>query len=382
MPEKDRRRRRKRVLRRLRGIRGKNGSLFGVGKLPPAIAILGAVLMVAVADAPYLVVQGSYAIRDLFGARPFDEIPSPSEAEELLFSRAAAIRRFGIERLGLSNTKSYTRYRRIDREALVWVVSGVQMTSWERHLWEYPLVGSLPYRGYYRREDALQEADSLKARGFDTLVRRVTAYSFLGIVPDPLYSFSLERPDSSLADLILHEMAHATLFASGQGAFNENFATFVGLEGSRRYIADRYGADSREYAEMVALREDREAARRLMRELHERLEEHFQTTTGDELIAGKERIYEEFQARLSVQYSELFTTEAYRWLAETELNNAVVDLFIKYSGDLDLFYRLLEQRGDSLSEVVETLLMHRKALRRGGLHEVRRLLEVSTPDQR
>lgn len=381
MPDKQRRPRENRILRNRRDANGGTTTLFALAKVPPALAILAAVAMIFLADAPYLLVQGAFAIKDVFGARPFDEVSDPSEAEELLFSRSRDIRRFGIERLGLSNTKSYTRYKRIDREALVWVVSGVRETAWERHLWGYPLVGSLPYRGYYRREDALEEADRLKARGFDTVVRRVTAYSFLGVVPDPLYSFSLERPHSSLADLILHEMAHATLFVSGQGSFNENFATFVGLEGSRNYIEELYGADSEEYAEMVGRRRDREVARRLMRQLYEQLEKHFDSAEGDKLLSGKERIYTEFQARLAEDYSQLFSTDAYRWLAESELNNAVVDLFIKYSGELDLFYGLLAQQGDSLSRVIKTLQAHRKALRRDGLEEVRRLMEVSTPDQ-
>ncbi|MFP4429990.1 MAG: aminopeptidase [Spirochaetaceae bacterium] len=347
---------------------------------PLALATIGVSILMLLADTPYLVVQGSYALRDIFGARPFDRVPNPSESEELLFSRARDIRSFGIGELGLADTDSYTRYRRIEREALVWVVSGVRQTAWERHLWRYPFVGALPYRGYYRPEAARREAERLKAGGYDTIVRPVTAYSFLGVVPDPLYSFAVGRPHSSLADLILHEMAHATLFVSGSGAFNENFATFVGQEGSRRYIVRTYGAGSPEYEQMLARRKDRDAARRLLMGLHERLVVLFEEKGRVDLLAAKEEIYREFQSDLQANYQRYFQTDGYRWLAERELNNAVVDLFMTYSGEVDLFYRLLDARGGSLEAVLEELKSRRREIRRKGLDAVRRLAEVSAFD--
>jgi predicted aminopeptidase len=345
---------------------------------PLALTTIGVSVFMLLADAPYLVVQGSYALRDTFGATQFDKVPDPSEAEGLLFSRARDIRSFGIQELGLADTKSYTRYRRVDREALVWVVSGVRQTAWERHLWRYPVVGALPYRGYYRPEAAHQEAARLKDEGYDTAVRPVTAYSFLGAVPDPLYSFALRRPHSSLADLILHEMAHATLFVSGSGAFNENFATFLGQEGSRRYISRSYGADSPEYREMIARREDRDAARRLLMELYERLVALFEEE--EDPLAAKKEVYRQFQSDLQENYQRYFHSDGYRWLAERELNNAVVDLFITYSGEVELFYRLLDARDGSIVAVIEDLKSRRREIGRRGLEEVRRLVEISALD--
>ncbi len=347
---------------------------------PTVAATLGVSLFFLMADAPYLVVQGSYALRDLFGARSFDRVPEASEDEKLLFGRAENIRAFGIRELGLADTRSYTSYRRIEREALVWVVSGVKETAWERHLWRYPFVGTLPYRGYYRPDDARREAERLKTEGYDAVVRPVTAYSFLGVVPDPLYSFALNRSHASLADLLLHEMAHARLFVSGAGAFNENFATFVGQEGSRRYIAREYGVGSPEYLEMMARRRDRDRFRRLMSELQGRVVALFETEGVPDLLSAKEAIYREFQSDLRENYRVYFSTEAYLFLAESELNNAVVDLFVTYSGDLDLFYRLLDARDGSLEEVIEALEKRRREIGRSGIEEVRRLAEVAALD--
>ncbi len=309
-------------------------------------------------DAPYLVVQGSHALVDLLSARRFDRVVDPSAAERLLFRQAAAIRRYGSDEVGLSESKSYTRYRRVEREALVWVVSAVNGTSWDRYLWRYPFVGALPYRGFYQEGPAKQEAKSIEDMGYDVTVRRVTAYSFLGFVPDPLYSFALDAGHWQLAEVILHEMAHATLFLPGRAGFNENFATFVGLEGSRQYMATVYGAGSSEYADMMNQRHDRDVARGLMLDLHRELVSLFDDASGDspeDLLEAKAEIYEEFAGEVSRDYEKLFSSGGYRWLAENRMNNAVVDLFVTYSADLEVFYDLLEEHDGSLSAVVAYL---------------------------
>ena len=109
-------------------------------------------------DARYLAAQASYVVGDLLGAKQFSRVPDPTPQERELFSRVATISRFGFEALGLEDTAAFSRYKWIDREALVWVVSGVRQFAWQRYQWGYPFLGGLPYRGYYREADAAREA--------------------------------------------------------------------------------------------------------------------------------------------------------------------------------------------------------------------------------
>jgi predicted aminopeptidase len=86
----------------------------------------------------------------------------------------------------------------------------------------------MPYQGFYERNDAEAEAKRLKALGYDVIVRKVDNFSTLGFFKDPVYSFLTSYSPGEIANLIIHEQAHATLFVKGQSDFNEEFATFVG----------------------------------------------------------------------------------------------------------------------------------------------------------
>ena len=338
---------------------------------PPVLSLALLLVVLPVIDARYLVVQAGYVLDDLFGARRFAAVTAPTPEEEELFSRVRAVRQFGIAELGLSETRAYTRYKRVEREALVWVVSGVRELSWERHLWDYPLVGALPYRGYYREPDAAREAERLRASGYDALYRRVTAFSFLGFLPDPLYSFALERSYASLADLILHEMTHAALFVRGQGSFNENLASFLGTEGARQFIEATYGVGSDEYRQMMTRREELAAARALMLRLQEELRALYDRLPADvprtEARLRKRAVIERFQADLAEEYDTLFQTDAFRWLTEMELSNAVVDLYVTYGSDQNRFDELLSNRGGSIPTLLRDLKAIRPAIAEQGM---------------
>ncbi len=44
----------------------------------------------------------------------------------------------------------------------------------------------------------------------------------------------LNRSEGDLANLIIHEMSHATIFVKDSVDFNENLATFIGDRGAER----------------------------------------------------------------------------------------------------------------------------------------------------
>jgi predicted aminopeptidase len=143
-----------------------------------------------------------------------------------------AVRKFAAERLGLRVGDSYSSFAEVPEDATVYVVSAARRDRLEAYVWRYPLVGRLPYRGFFDRAAADAAARTLAARDLDVEVRPALAFSTLGWFADPLLSTAAAGPPVAVAGTVLHELWHATLFVPGQATFNESAATFAGHRGA------------------------------------------------------------------------------------------------------------------------------------------------------
>ncbi|MFO8063780.1 MAG: aminopeptidase [Spirochaetia bacterium] len=310
-------------------------------------------------DGMYLVNQGLGFLRTLAQAR---DIATLRRAQTLdpatlgFFDRLDDIRSFAREEVGLTINDSFSRYVATNQSYLVNVVSGVRDDSFERKTWQYPLVGSLFYRGFYDTASAQREAARLQRAGFDVHVRPVRAFSSLGFFPDPAFTYMRGYGEYELANLILHEQMHATVWASGRNQFNEEIATFVGDVGAEQYVVHKYGVDSEEYRSIHRLKADKETFRGTIRSIHADLQTAYDSLTArDARLSAKAAIFSEAQREFSQNYDELFLTDRYRGFANAALNNAYIDSYMKYRGDLSIYYRLLRRYDGDLSAVIDVL---------------------------
>jgi predicted aminopeptidase len=155
---------------------------------------------------------------------------------------------FAVES-GLEPTSSYETFVGLDRPNVVYVVSAAPPLSLEPKRWWFPVAGNVPYLGWFDKNLALQQARWLEADGWDVDVRGASAYSTLGWFDDPVLSSMIEDADDALAELanvILHESVHATVYIPGQSSFNEGLATYIGDELTVRYLDARFGPGSDE----------------------------------------------------------------------------------------------------------------------------------------
>jgi len=151
---------------------------------------------------------------------------------------------FGEEELGLKKNSNYDSYVKLDRPYVSYVVSAAKKNHLEAHLWSFPIIGAVPYKGYFNQDDAKAEAERLRNEGFDTYVRGVSAYSTLGWFDDPILSSMLRYTDYDLVNTIIHESVHATLYINSQADFNERLATYIGNIGADLFFARREGDQS------------------------------------------------------------------------------------------------------------------------------------------
>ena len=259
------------------------------------------------------------------------------------------IRRFAMEELGLKTGKNYTRYVQLDRDYLAAVVSASAADSFAPHQWNYPVLGAMPYKGFFNNADARKERAKLEKKGLDVWIRGVEAFSTLGWFKDPLFSYMRDYAPNRLADLIIHEQFHATVFIKGQVRFNEELAEFVGSEGARLYMESRFGADSEEYRKMLAAKEDSRAYVAFIQELAAELETLYASDgEREEKLREKERIIGAAKERFEAKYESRFTSDNYRGFSGLPLNNAYIELFRLYYAEDNFFADLYERSGRDL----------------------------------
>lgn len=303
--------------------------------------------------------QGTYLLSYNSRSRPIEKVlaeESISGDVGVMLSMVQEIRRYAVEEIGLDDNKNYTRYLELDRDYLVDVVSACTADSFTPYEWRFPFFGSFPYKGFYKPEDAQREASRLERMGLDVWVRQVDGFSTLGFFSDPIYSFMTEYSLFALAELIIHEQTHATVFVKNEIQLSEELATFVGREGALSFLRDRYGEDSEAYRQALASLSDWNRYRDRVLELYDELDTLYRSETDSRRIsAEKQRIVEDFNQRLRSEAEELFQSDRFHSFEGIPVNNAYILSFVRYSQDLDIFYRLYKARGFDLKATVEVL---------------------------
>jgi predicted aminopeptidase len=155
-----------------------------------------------------------------------------------------AVRAFAERDIGLDVGDAYASFSIVPPGALLHVVSAAERTKLVAYEWWFPIVGSVDYKGYFELADAQAEARRLDDEGYDTYVRPSVAFSTLGWFDDPVLSSWLRADPVRIAELLIHELLHRTWYVSGETAFNESLATFVGHVGAVEFFRAHDGSDA------------------------------------------------------------------------------------------------------------------------------------------
>jgi len=309
----------------------------------------------------YLAKAGWAEMKILRGRRPLDEViadpgTTPETREKLLLARQA--RSFAIHQLRLDAGDSYTTFTKLDTDTLAWVLSAAYKDRLEFKTWWFPIVGSVPYKGYASQSSAAKAQRSLERKGFDTYLRTTSAFSTLGWFSDPLLSSLLRYDSVDLVETILHELSHNHLFVPGQVQFNESFATFVGRAGAIRFFCGPAGRTQYTQECQSARRrwEDDQAFSAFL----DRFIQELQAVYGDpgrsvdQKIRARDDLFRSYQARYQAQSSDPVSPLILGFLGRP-LNNAVLLARMLYYHRLPDFQLLLDQHEGDLAATVATL---------------------------
>lgn len=273
----------------------------------------------------------------------------PGVREKIRFIQE--VKRYGEEHLGLRQTESYSRFYEV-RGPILYVVTASEKDQLNLYSWTFPIVGKVTCKGFFTKEAALEEQRKLDERGYDTYLQPSVAYSTLGWFKDPIFSSILKWNHGILANLILHEMAHATVYFKEKTDFNEQMATFIGNQGSIDFLKDKYGAESKETQKAVQTHEDDLLFSRWIDQAYERLSNLYALKIPrEEKLEGRKEIFRSLQEEF-VKMRSQFKTDGYLMFDQASLNNAVLLAHRQYFHRLETFETLYRYLGQDLQKVV------------------------------
>jgi predicted aminopeptidase len=291
----------------------------------------------------------------LLGARrPIADLLADAGAPAELRERLAWIPelRAFASRLGLEVGEQYTSYVDWPGDRVVTTVVATPPGSLEPHRFWFPIVGRVPYKGYFDRSAAQTEAARLRADGFDVCEVPVRAYSTLGWFDDPVTGPMVRLAEGALFETLLHELVHATVYLPSQADFNEGVASFIGEEGSVRFLAEISGPEAAaQQRERVSDARRIDAARLAFREQVASL----YASGADAAARPTLRAAAEARAREAIAALPLTTRDAGRVAAELRLSDACLALTRTYAADVERYADALARLGGELPAFVARL---------------------------
>lgn len=211
------------------------------------VAIVAALMVgfttayVASGEVRYLTRAGLEETQILTERRPITKVLRDADLDSAVRGQLELVleARDAADGLGLDAGDTYTQYTDVGRDTLLLVLSASPADCLCPVTWKYPIVGRVPYKGFFDVAMARKEAGKLDARGLDTYLRPSGAFSTLGWFNDPLLSTALGGDSVEIAALVFHELAHNTLYVKSATPFNETFAQMVGYRAAEAFFRER-----------------------------------------------------------------------------------------------------------------------------------------------
>jgi predicted aminopeptidase len=265
------------------------------------------------------------------------------------------VKAFAEQDLGLKASSNYTTFVKINDPYVTYIVQVAYFEQLKPYLWKFPFVGEVPYKGYFKKALAEEEAARFPKDKYDTYVRGVSAYSTLGWFQDSVISSMLRYEDYDLAEVIIHETIHTTLFIKNAAEFNERMATFLGREGMKLFYRKREGENSKALKNADDETHDQKLFSIFLTREIESLKKWYSDNAGTVTIEKKTARLKELQTRFVEELKPQLKGENYRELEKRELNNALLLAYQTYEYSLEDFNKLFDHFNSDFKQTLAYL---------------------------
>lgn len=317
----------------------------------------------------YAAIQAYYQIKLIKSTVPISELlqeKSLADSTKNKLLLIGEIKKYAEKQLGLNKTKSYSHFYDQQNKALMYVVSASMPFQLKPYTWHFPIAGTFAYKGFFVKEMAIKEYNNLKQKGYDTRLGSASAWSTLGWLSDPVLSNLLKKSEGEIAETIIHELSHATIYYKDSVDYNENFANFIGVKAAQGFIENRFGANSLQLIKYMNELADQKKLSAISLSIANQLDSLY-GTIGSLNYKNKYRIKRQYFEKLNraadtIQFKDLNYRNIFK---STKLNNAYFldlrryeqsQLFLenllykKYHGNLKLMIASLKaEQGKNLN---------------------------------
>ena len=301
----------------------------------------------------YVTRQAWHQGRLLTSRRPVQEVigdtTTSAETRKKLSKLQDILAYAGRQRLNVDGAYDY--FIQTQQPVVSYLVQAAPADKLELVTWWFPIVGRVPYLGYFDKDERDAEAKRLASNGLDVELGGAGAFSSLGWFNDPVFSSMLLRRDSELAHLFFHELTHRTVWVPNAATFNENLAEYVAVVLTRQYLQELSDPSALEAYELR--RRDKELFADWLTALKAELQTLYENSTlsREAKLANKEKVLSEFQkSPKKPNFKQVDFVGSEIW------NNASIMSAALYSPDFESFDRLRKCLGDpALRDFLDTI---------------------------
>lgn len=304
--------------------------------LKKSLFYLWAILLLSSCQLGYIAESGYYQAKLLRQRVPLKyalENYKLTPEERKKIELAVELRKFMKDDLGLNVDANYARYVHLDRDYVTYAVNAAQKDELKAFEWNFPVIGRVPYKAYFKKQSAIDESKKLEKKNLDVYVRGVSAYSTLGWFEDPLLSSMLRIKEHDFVALLIHETVHANLYIKSNAGFNERVANFLGQLGAEAYYKKHNRGDELKKIVSDESHDELVFSNFITAELKELRGWYDQNKSNPNLMQERLVKFEELKKKFATNTLPKMQTQNYQWFEKAKLNNALLLLLELYNSD-------------------------------------------------
>ena len=198
----------------------------------------------------YGISQGIGQVTIILKAEPIEKVLKDTTFPDSLKQKLILIqeiKKYAVDSIGITPSDNYSSVYNQNDKPVLYTVTACEPYSFKAKEWWFPFLGNVSYKGFFNKKEARKEILNLKEKGYDVDVYSPSGWSTLGWFNDPIQSNMLKQSDGNIANLIIHELTHGTIYIKNDVTFNENLANFIGDKGAEKFLLHKYGIKSLPY---------------------------------------------------------------------------------------------------------------------------------------